>query len=192
MKIKYKWICIALITIIVIGLAIDFMIPGDNNSNKNNTLDIDVNNHIYKFKIFEYEIPEGLKFSDYKNKRFKIEGNGWYIIVGICYDSDSIIYDDIENFQVAIKNAADEITISDVIMIDDTKVITFQRSKSILAYFATDFGFDYEVEIFNNDGSYKTDALNEIIGPLLNVTYENDGSNDFYVGRFELDSQDED
>ena len=188
MKTKYKWIFLTITIIVIIGLIINFAIQRNNGSNKNNASDINDNNHIYKFKIFEYEVPEGLKFSDYKNNRFKVEGNDWYAIVGMIYDRDKKIYNDVECFQARINEfIGDTIDDSSVMEVNDVEVFVFQKkpSKSLLCYFATDFDVDYEAEIFNQDGSYKTDALNELIEPLLNFTYENDGSNDFYIGHFE-------
>ncbi len=183
MKIKYKWILLGLTIIVIVGLIVSFITKRGTNDNTTNVKNDTVKT--YKFKIFEYTVPKGLTFSSHEDKRFKINGNGWHAIVGILYDQDKLLYTDADAFQETVKKAANIVN-SDVITIDDTKVITFQNesSKSLVCYFATNYSFDYKIEIFNDDGSYKTDALNEIIEPLLRVKYKNDGSNDFYAGYF--------
>ena len=190
MKIKYKWIFLTITIIVIVSLIISFIIQWNKDNNKNNTSTVDKTTNTtmvtYKFKIFEYEVPEGLKFSDYKNSRFKIEGREWYAVVGMIYDQGVKIYDDVDVLQKTLNDNYDDIITTDIITVDDVRVIVFHReqAKSLLCYFATDFDVDYEVEIYNGDGSYKADALDEIMNSLLNVTYEHDGSNDFYVGRF--------
>ena len=190
MKIKYKWILLGITVVAIVGLIVGAVLSnnaGNNISNIENTI-IDKDD-TFTFKIFEYVVPEGLKFSEYGAKRFKIEGNDWYAIVGIVYDEEVNVYNDTEVFQSIIVGVgyAYNIVVGDIITINDTKVVTFkdQYGKGLLCYFASDFGFDYEVEIFNKDGSYKSDALNVLMEPLLNVTYENVDNIDFYVANLE-------
>ena len=184
MKKKYKWILLALTVIAIVGLVISLVLNKNNNSN---TINIDESgNEIYKFKMFEYTVPDGLKFSDYDTKHFKIEGNGWYALVGMWYDKTQVLNGDVSAFQKIISEQHNGVS-GKIITVDGVDVVAFaaKQPQAVLCYFATDFNIDYEVLIFNDDGSYKTDALNELIEPLLNVTYkENDSEEFFYIGYF--------
>ena len=181
MKIKYKWIFFTLTIILIIALVINFIMQHNSDNTANIT---NVTNNTYKFRIFTYEFPSDLKFSNYDKKHFKVEGQGWYAIVGMWYDNTKTIYRRTSDFQEQLEYDMDVTFISNIITIDDIQIITFheEQGKSLLCYFATDFAIDYEVEIFNQDGSYKTDALNELMEPLLNTTIESADTSDFYIG----------
>ena len=192
MKKYCKWILLIIILVAIVLLIISAIL---NKTTDNNVLNVQNTvvdmNETFKFKIFEYVVPDGLKFVDYKTKRFKIEGDGWYAIVGMFYNNNNEIYDNIEKFQsLIVKYGHDyNTTVGDVLTVNETKVITFKvgEGNGLLCYFDSNFGFAYEVKIFNNDGSYKPDALDKIMEPLMNVTYDENDSCDCYVGYLVFD-----
>lgn len=192
MKKYCKWILLIIILVAIVLLIISAIL---NKTTDNNVLNVQNTvvdmNETFKFKIFEYVVPNRLKYIAYSNRRFKIEGNDWYAIVGIIYDQNKKIYDDIDKFKTTIKTYDKTITADDVVTINDIPVVTFQKekTKSLLCYFATPYDIDYEVEIFNRDGSYKTDALDKTMESLMNATYDDVTSFDSYVGYFTVDNE---
>ena len=152
---------------------------------KYNTFEDNINatNATYKFKYFTYTIPDGLNFIDYDDNRFKIEGNGWYALTKIYYDIDADIYYDNSSLYIdGIKLKYEDIFNNDVVYIEDVKVLTFNKedTKSVLCSFATDYFYDYEIEIFNDNANYSIAPLNEFIKSLLNPTWDENEENNYY------------
>ena len=145
--------------------------------------DIRTTNETYKFKYFTYTIPDGLNFIDYDDNRFKIEGNGWYALIKIYHDVDIDIYYDNSSLYIdGIKHKYNDIINNDVVYVEDVKVLTFNKedTKSVLCSFATDYSYDYEIEIFNDNADYSIEPLQEFIKSLLNPTWDENEENNYY------------
>ena len=135
------------------------------------------NKTVYSFKIFTYEVPNNLKFTDYNDSQFKIEGTGWYALVKLYYDENISIYSNSEVFSNIINLIEKDIESSEKFILNNREIISFNKSsdKSILCYFSGGLVYDYEVRIYNDDNTYNNECLKEIV-PIL-TSYELDLTN---------------
>ena len=144
-----------------------------NNTYENNNTD---NYTTYAYKVFKYNIPNNISFKELDDKKFRLDLDNAYLIVELYIDKDKQMYEHSDIYhKLLLEN---NIIVDDpkVINVNDYKVIVFNKTNesSVLCYFATENAFAYEVEIFNNDNSYSTDALSKVIDFLENATYEYD------------------
>ncbi len=137
----------------------------------------------YTFKVLTYEVPDSLKFSDYNEDQFKIEGTGWHALVKLYYDEKMSINNNSELFSKIISNKEKDIESSETFIMNNREIISFNKSsdKSVLCYFISGWLFDYEVRIYNEDGTYNNEALNEIVPVLISF------KSDYNISDYEFD-----
>ena len=127
----------------------------------------------YIFSSYKFDVPNNLKFFDYDEDHFKIEGNGWYAIVSLFYDSARTM-DDVEKIYNNIKGSIDNNTKNVAVNSvngKDVLVFSLYEEKYVLCYFGTNWNYEYEVQIYNDDHGYNIDALYSIMDSLQNAEH---------------------
>ncbi len=137
----------------------------------------------YKFKMFEYNVPNNLEFSDLDDKKFQIKGDNWHAQVEIYIDENHALYDYENIFYELLKHNADSgIEEAEKVIVDQKVIVTYNKpsTKSVLCYYCSKiFPYAYEIEIYNDDNSYNTDVLNQIVDILEKATYDENDSNTY-------------
>ena len=151
------------------------------NSNNNDNSDTDYNE--VKYKKFTLQIPNQIEYSDANDKNFKLKGNDYEAIVEIFIDEANYMFEKKDKYYQALKSSFDvdnpyEEIINDIPVLIYNKRID-DNSNSLLCYFRINSPFSVEIELINNDGSLKKNALNELVNIMRNSTYDYDSTEKF-------------
>ena len=151
------------------------------NSNNNDNSDTDYNE--VKYKKFTLQIPNQIEYRDANDKNFKLKGNDYEAIVEIFIDEANYMFEKKDKYYQALKSSFDvdnpyEEIINDIPVLIYNKRID-DNSNSLLCYFRINSPFSVEIELINNDGSLKKNALNELVNIMRNSTYDYDSTEKF-------------
>ncbi len=132
------------------------------------------NSKIFQFNEFKYIIPNNLTLKPIDDRTFKIQGKKWYMTIEIVIDENNynnqrgnIIY------EALTKNGYNVSKPQDIIISDNLVTIFNELNKKIvICYVATKKPYLYEIFLYNNDLSYDTQALSEVMNILQNFTIE--------------------
>lgn len=147
-----------------------------NISNNNNQI-VDKQKKEYEFKKFTFSIPNDIKYSVIDEFNFKLKSENYEAIVEIILNHEinmltypELYYEDLHKRNINVDPAKD-------LTMNNRKLIIYNKHgdsgiNSILCYFRYNQDFDYEVEIFNDDNSFNTKNLSEIMNILLDAKYD--------------------
>lgn len=163
---------VKIILLVVVAFAILVGLIGFLKSDKKNSKLLIKDKFV--FLDYRFEVPMNLKYLNYDEDHFKIEGNGWYAIVSLFYDSARTM-DDVEKIYNNIKGSIDKNT-KDVAVNSvngkDVLVFSLYEEKYLLCYFGTNWNYEYEVQIYNDDHGYSIDALYSIMDSLQDAEHK--------------------
>ena len=172
--------------------------PNTNNTNNSNV------NKAFTFKKYTYyNIPSNLTFikylddtsstdeafNKYAENMFKIKGDNWYATVEIMLDPDGYLFKYNKYYESLLISAGYEIKKTSFDNINNNTVIMYETvyegKNSVLCDYTNKENFAYEIEIYNDDNSYSTEHLEEIIKILDNGKYDSQSTEKyFYVYPF--------
>lgn len=157
--IKITIVIIDIIALLVIGLKYYSYLDKNNNNDENTNI-------TYNYKIFEYSVPSNLLFNKIDDKKFQIKSNDWTANIEIYIDEYKSMYYYSDVIYSILSADDSTIMAPEEIMIKDSKIIIYNKpsAQSVLCYVSsTIWPYAYEIELFNNDKSYSTTALNTIV-----------------------------
>ena len=161
------------------------------NSNNNDNSDTDYNE--VKYKKFTLHIPSYIEYSDANNRNFKLIGNDYEAIVEIFIDKDNYMFEKKDKYYRLLLDNGNDVDNSYEETINDIPTLIYNKhfddgKNSLLCYFRINSPFSVEIELINNDGSLKKDAINELINILSNNSYDYESTEKFEYYSTENDS----
>lgn len=170
-KMPFKIIMLIIDIIAIIILVISFI---KWNSNKN---DSNTNLEEIKYKKFTFQIPQEMSYSEVDNKKFKLVSSDYEAIIEIFIDEANYMFEKRDKYYqllLSLEYNVDkpyEDTINGIPVLIYNKHID-DNSNSVLCYFKINSPFSVEIELINNDGSLKKDALNKLVNIIYNNSYD--------------------
>ena len=141
---------------------------------------------IFTFKKFNYNIHDGIEYTNIDEDRFMLSTNNYDAII-MPYVADTDLDDVplnsyISQYEEYLRNNNIDVIDTNTIEIDDKIIYTYDVSdkvNSILCYYQTFQPFYYEIELMNKSNSFDKEPLNEIITVLEDVYYDQESKQKF-------------
>lgn len=170
-KTLFKIIMLIIDIIAIIILALLFI---KWNSSKN---DSDTNLKEINYKKFTFQIPQEMSYSEVDNKKFKLVTSNYEAIIEIFVDEANYMFEKRDKYYHLLLDDGYNVDNSYEETINGIPVLIYNKhiddnSNSILCYFRINSPFSAEIELINNDGSLKKDALNELVNIIYNNSYD--------------------
>ena len=171
------WKSLIIVDIVVIIIMVCFLYTKYINYKKANEKP-----NVFQFKNFKYELSQNVKFSNYDEYKFKIESDNWYAIIEPSIDKEKQIYNTDISYKL-LKKYKYDVSEPKELMVGNTKVIVYEKfdTKTLLCYFLTEEEYGFEIEIYNNDGSFNTQSIYEIVNYLSNYEYDNSETYEYVI-----------
>ena len=171
------WKSLIIVDIVVIIIMVCFLYTKYINYKKTNEKP-----NVFQFKNFKYELSQNVKFSNYDEYKFKIESDNWYAIIEPSIDKEKQIYNTDISYKL-LKKYKYDVSEPKELMVGNTKVIVYEKfdTKTLLCYFLTEEEYGFEIEIYNNDGSFNTQSIYEIVNYLSNYEYDNSETYEYVI-----------
>ena len=138
------------------------------------------------YRKFTYDVPEDIDFSIVSEYRFMLKSDSYEALVmpfvADTDEDDTPIETYVNDFETYLHNYGINVSPLITIEVNDHTVYTYNKSmdrNSVLCYYHTFSPFYYEIELFNNNEEYDTDALEEIINILETAYYDSENSEKF-------------
>ncbi len=172
-RIKVLIICIDIIA--VIGLIYTFCVWIKNNKNNIDNTKEETTTKTVIYKKFTFYIPSEVEYSPIDEYKFKLKGEDYEAVIEIFLDNETNMLNYPEIFYNDLIKAGKNVDNYEIITVNEQNVVTYklhEDNNSTLCYVkGIPEGFAYEINLYNNNNTFDTSRLKEIIDILYNCTY---------------------
>ena len=182
---KTKLLILIIDVIIIIGLTISIMIKLNKRNGEDVIIEEPTASNTFVYKKFTLKLPDGVEAKLGADDEFKFElsSDKWRAVVEIflCGD-ETMIESPSKYYDTLIKNNY-KVDVAHRFDINDKQVLIYNRyydNNSLLCYFRGILTYGYEIELFNNDGSFDIMYVSDVMNILSDMDYDYETEKIYY------------
>ena len=165
----------------------------DNNNSNSNSNSSETTNKV-RYKKFDFEFPSNVKYSEIDDKEFLLETDTYHAVIEIFIDEQGELFNDPTPYYQTLLKLEWNVDTPEKTKIANEDVILIKNHheyNSVLCYLKAFDDFYYEINLFNEDNSFSTDRLPEIIDMLKTAMYDYNSQEKYTYGAIDYNQEKE-